>query len=141
MVSLSQLAKVEFALRDIAATGTKSWLRNADVDAAIEYIRASVDGVDLTPSRCAVVGGVFIMFSVGRQWWASRPVLAEELMLRIEPGADIVPALAFLERTAQLLACTGVVLGTSISTNDAALTRLYRRFGYVESANVLYKEV
>lgn len=141
MVSSSQLAKVEFALRDITATGTKSWMRNADVDAAIEYIRASVEGVELTPSRCAVVGGVFVMYAVGRPWWASRPVLAEELMLRIEPGANIVPALAFLERTAQLLDCAGVVLGTSISTNDPALTRLYGRFGYVESANVLYKEV
>lgn len=139
MVTSSQLQQVSSALRDAHAGKHKTWLRNGDIERAIEYVYATAAGE--TSSSCAVVGGVFIMFTQGRQWWASRPVLAEELMLRIEPGADIVPALAFLERTAQLLDCAGVVLGTSISTNDAALTRLYGRFGYVESANVLYKEV
>lgn len=139
MVTSSQLQRVSNALRDVHAGQHKTWLHNGDVDRAIEYVYLTSTGH--TQSQCAVVGGVFVMYSVGRQWWASRPVLAEELMLRIEPGADIVPALAFLERTAQLLDCAGVVLGTSISTNDAALTRLYRPYGYVESANVLYKEV
>lgn len=139
MVSSSQLQRVSNALRDVHAGQHKGWLRNGDIDRAIAHVYATAAGE--TSSNCAVVGGVFIMYTHGRQWWAAKPVLAEELMLRIEPGADIVPALAFLERTAQLLDCAGVVLGTSISTNDAALTRLYRPYGYVESANVLYKEV
>lgn len=139
MVSSSQLARVDRALRCVAAGQHKSWLRNSDVDTAIEYVYATAAGE--TQSNCAVVGGVFVMYTSGKQWWADKPILAEELMLRIEPGADLVPVLSFLERTAQLMNCAGVVLGTSISTNDAALTRLYRQHGYVESANVLYKEI
>lgn len=140
MVSSSQLARIEFAIRDLAGSPHKAWLRNADTESAIEYVRQTAAGKGLTPSHCTVVGGVFVMYSIGRQWWAAKPVLAEEMMLRIEPGADIATALAFLERTAQLTSCAGVVLGTSISMNDAALVRLYRKFGYVESATVLYKE-
>ncbi len=138
MATSYQLQLVADEIRRLCADPHKGWMRNGDPDAAIAYIQATARGE--TGSTCCVIDGVFLMYTTGRQWWASKPVLAEELMLRIEPGFLATP-LAFLERTAQLLDCAGVVLGTSISTNDAALMRLYRRYGYVESANALYKEV
>ena len=138
MVTSSQLAKVEAAIHDLVEHPHKPWMHNIDAAAAVEYIHKTAAGQ--TQSLCAVVGGVFVMYAVGQQWWAAKPVLAEEMLLRIEPGADLASVLAFMERTAQLLDCSGVALGTSISTSDVALMRLYRQFGYVESANVMYKE-
>lgn len=139
MATSSQLQRIAEAFGQLENRPHKTWLRNADAATAFAYVEETIRGK--TPSSYAIVDGVFVMYSIGRPWWAARDILAEELMLRIEPGAGVTAALSFLERTAELLNCAGVVLGTSISTNDAALVRLYRQHGYVESANVLYKEV
>lgn len=136
----SLLLRVRDELFRLERHHDKSWLNNASAEQAWEYVQETVAGN--TESHWAVVDGVFVMWAVGRQWWAKRPVVAEELVIRIDiPQAGGLRWLRLLEEEAARLGCAGVVLGTSISTKDPAMARLYRMHGYTEQARVIYREL
>lgn len=115
----------------------KRWLRNADYPRACGYILDTMN--DRTASKCWRVGDIFLMWQVGRPWWADQPILQEELLLAIGPKPDLRMATTFLEVLASMQGTAGVALGTSLSTRDRALTRAYQRLGYAHEASLLYK--
>ena len=139
--SLSVAEAVERAvlfLHEVDANRHKGWLLNADLDKSVQYLRDTAAG--LTPSLLHVVGNVLIMTSVGTPWWASKPILAEELLLKVAEPADMPLALSYLEHYAALCGCAGSVLGTSVSQRDPILQRFYRQHGWQQESSIMYKE-
>lgn len=118
----------------------KAWVRNTDWLTACNYLAATVRGE--TQSRIAVIDNALLMYAVGGNWWAARPIVHEELLLSLDDGAvDVARILGYLERVAQQEGAAGVALGTSLSRRDPALIRLYRSHGYANEASMLYKEI
>lgn len=118
----------------------KAWVGNTDWLTACNYITATARGE--TPSRLAVLGNALVMYGVGSNWWAKRPVVHEELLLSLDGKAvDVARVLGYLEQVARQEGAAGVVLGTSLSRRDPALIRLYRSHGYANEASMLYKEI
>jgi len=135
-----KLAALLERLPTLFADHPKSWTRNINWPAAEEYIRDTYAGY--TGSTLAFIDNTAVMFSIGSNWWADKPVLAEELLVSIDgKPIDLPRVLAFLERLAAIYGCAGVALGTSLSTRDEALVRLYRSHGYLSEAHMLYKGI
>lgn len=135
-----KLAALIDRLPALFGNNPKGWARNIDWPQAEAYIRATYAGE--TGSTLAFIDNAAVMFSVGGNWWAAKPVLAEELLLSIDgKPIDLPRVLGFLERLASMYGCAGVALGTSLSTRDASLVRLYRSHGYLSEAHMLYKGI
>lgn len=118
----------------------KAWVRNTDWLTACNYLAATQRGE--TPSRIAVLGNAFVMYAVGGNWWAKRPIVHEELLLSLDGGpVDVARVTSYLEQVARQEGAAGVALGTSLSQRDPALIRLYRSHGYANEASMLYKEI
>lgn len=119
---------------------TKAWVRNTDWLTACNYLAATHRGE--TPSRIAVIDNAFVMYAVGANWWAKRPIVHEELLLSLdERPVDLARVTGFLEQVARQEGAAGVAFGTSLSQRDPALIRLYRSHGYANEASMLYKEI
>lgn len=92
-------------------------------------------------AHCYMIGGIFFMFRVVYSWPKGAPILVEEMVLRMGPGASLSAVTNFAEIMAKELGCVGVVFGTAFSDRDETLSAAYQQLGYQEEARLLYKEI
>ncbi len=138
--SAADLDSIEHHLRMWEKRGPKTWLANTNASKALLHVWLTMQGK--TSSTCVKIGNAFLMYQIGLQWWADRPILAEELLFSLDDQPiDMQRVTAFMEETARLHGCAGVAIGTSLVTHDATYSRYLGRYGYATEAHVNYKEV
>ena len=81
-----------------------------------------------------------LIYTTGHTWYNQARVLDEQLMVRVSEGS-FTDALAALDLLVKDECCDYVTLGTLLSHNDAAYTRLAEQNGFTLAANILLKEV
>jgi hypothetical protein len=134
------LADIESKLREFCAQRHKGWLKNTNPDTVVQYVHDTMLG--RTPSRAAIIDNAFVLCTVGKPWWADKPIVQEELLFSLDgEPINTGQVVRYLEALAKAEGAAGVAIGTSLSERDLALSRLLRVVEYHEEARLLYKEI
>lgn len=140
MVAESSIEQAATRIEQLLCGHPKAWTHNVHLGQTLQYLWDTHAG--RTRSTIAVIGNAFLLYGIGGNWWAARPVVHEELLLSLDgKPVDLPRVLGYLEQVARQESCAGVAVGTSFSLRDPALIRLYRSHGYADEATMLYKEI
>lgn len=82
-----------------------------------------------------------LMYTVGSTWYAPhKKILLEQFYLRVGRGSG-PEALEEIKELARAEGATGIIMATSLASNDAALGRLLAQSGYSPMSSMHYMEV
>lgn len=90
-------------------------------------------------SSVLLSGSHLLLFHVHAPWYSTERVLSEELFVRVRPG-PLADALAAAATLASDYSCKHVAMGSLLSSNSAAHSRLLRMHGYTPVSTLLIKE-
>lgn len=113
----------------------KEWIRQVDLTVVLPYI------FHKDTHAYIVEDAYLVMFDVGAAWWTNEQTLMEQLVLSLRPGTDFSVVTDFLEEQAMRHEVDLISVGTSLAPSDAALVRLYSRYGYQQECIALTKRI
>lgn len=83
--------------------------------------------------------GYLLVYDYGNQWYSEKPVLIEQMLLRVSDRAgkfdDVV---GVMKQLAVHHGCEGIVSGNAVSR--PGLSRLYERAGFRQVGTTFYRE-
>lgn len=134
--STADVAAVHRAFEQHLQTSTERahpWAKSASIAAGM---RAVIEG----RIGAVLFSGYALIYDYGKQWYSDKPVLLEQMLLRISDGpGDFTAVVTTMQKLARLHGCAGIVSGNSVSR--PGLTRLYERAGFQSIGRTFYKEV
>lgn len=137
LVDEADILSVVEGLGEFRRTSKKQWLKTGKWDTAYTYLVDAAAGRN--GSLCAMVGGIFVMYTVANSWCGTDCALEEQLVLRLYAGGNLGDVVQWLELEASRLQATGIIVGTALANSDRALVRTYNRHGFTQEAVALYK--
>jgi hypothetical protein len=82
-----------------------------------------------------------VLFATVRPWFTDQIIIDEKLIFRLHDGkgkfSDVIDALDAIAKEED---AAGIMVGTGLTPNDAAMSRLYKREGFEPSSSNLYKQ-
>jgi hypothetical protein len=82
-----------------------------------------------------------VLFATVRPWFTDQIIIDEKLIFRLHDGkgkfSDVIDALDAIAKEEN---AAGIMVGTGLTPNDAAMSRLYKREGFEPSSSNLYKQ-
>lgn len=115
-------------------------MKHTDLDTAVEYIRSGIKGWRPPGSgpQAWLVDGFLVLATIGSPWHSSKPMVIEDMIMKVFPGGDVRYAVEFLSDIAKWHGIEVIVSG---DTQIGYMTPFYEGDGFRKLGTQLIKEI
>lgn len=114
-----------------------SLAQEGQIDSTVSYLTDDrsylVETIVQREVDAVVIDNAYLLvYAIITPWYSKgKSVLHEDLVLRIGDGSDFSAVVGTLEDLAQESRCDLIIVGGALARSSRAITRLYRRHGFV----------
>lgn len=106
-----------------------------------QYIERALKGFNPSIRALVIEETYLVLYALVRPWFTDQTIIDEKLIFRLRLGKGKFPdVIDTLNAIAKEENAAGVMVGTGLTHNDAAMSRLYQREGFEPSSSNLYKQ-